>query len=87
MEQIMEDLLKRYLDRFQMECICRKCQDDVLALSLNRVKPKYVTKESGVSYVKAAYFDQLEITSLVIILAECAKMVSENPRCENRIKQ
>ncbi|MCD7034454.1 late competence development ComFB family protein [Metabacillus sp. GX 13764] len=82
MEQIMADLLDTHLKSLQMNCTCEKCQSDVLALALNRTTPRYVTERAGTTYVKAAFIDKQEATSLIIILAECAKLVSDNPLCE-----
>lgn len=83
MEKIMEELLEEYLDRLQMNCTCDVCKSDVLALVLNKVRPRYVTEPSKVAYIKAQYVDKQELTSLIVKLAECAKIVSEQPFCQN----
>ncbi|WP_407638518.1 late competence development ComFB family protein [Bacillus alveayuensis] len=82
MEKIMKDLLDEYLDRFQMRCTCEKCKTDLLALVLNKVPPYYVTDQNKIPYIKAKFADKQELTSLIVKLAECAKIISERPLCE-----
>ncbi len=42
-EIILKELLDRYMPKLHMKCTCRVCKNDVLALSLNRAEPAYVT--------------------------------------------
>jgi len=83
MEQIMRELLNEYIDRLGMNCTCQTCRDDVLALVLNKIPPRYVTDKEKIAYVKASYVDKQELTSLIVKLAECAKIVSDRPLCES----
>ncbi|HZH62638.1 MAG TPA: late competence development ComFB family protein [Metabacillus sp.] len=83
MERMMKELLEEYKHRLQLKCTCSTCLDDILALSLNKTTPRYVTNMEKVMYVKAELIDKQEITSLLVILAECAKIVSDNPQCDN----
>ncbi|WP_243290281.1 late competence development ComFB family protein [Bacillus sp. FJAT-47783] len=84
MEEIMEELLDEYLEQLHMKCTCDICKEDVLALVLNKVQPHYVTEPSKVAYIKAQYVNNQELTSLIVKLAECAKIVSEHPFCQNK---
>lgn len=86
MEKIIEDLFVEYENRLQMTCNCKSCKDDVLAMVLNKVPTKYVTNEEKITYVKASFVDKQAMTSLLVKLIECAKIVSENPRCETSKK-
>ena len=81
MEQIMSDLLFAYKQALQMSCTCDECLNDVLALVLNRVQPRYVTDDGKIAYVKAEFIDEQQMTTLIVKLAESAKMVSDMPRC------
>ncbi len=83
MELIMKDLLNEYKERLQLNCTCSTCLDDILALSLNKITPRYVTNSDKVMYIKAEFIDKQEMTSLLVKLAECAKIVSDNPMCAN----
>ncbi|MGG3804428.1 late competence development ComFB family protein [Metabacillus fastidiosus] len=82
MEKIMRDLFSEYEHKLQMKCTCESCKEDVLAMVLNKVPPKYVTNEEKVMYIKASYVDKQEMTTLLVKLIECAKLVSDNPYCK-----
>ncbi|PLR67971.1 late competence development ComFB family protein [Bacillus sp. UMB0893] len=86
MERIMIDLLDEYKSALQMNCTCDECLNDVLALVLNRIQPRYVTNPDKVAYVKAEFVDKQQMTTLIVKLAECAKIVSDVPRCENYVR-
>ncbi|WP_412059733.1 late competence development ComFB family protein [Metabacillus idriensis] len=86
MERIMIDLLDEYKSALQMNCTCDECLNDVLALVLNRIQPRYVTNQNKVAYVKAEFVDKQQMTTLIVKLAECAKIVSDMPRCENYVR-
>lgn len=83
MERIMKDLLDEYKNRLQLTCTCDECLDDILALTLNKTQPHYVTNEDKIMYIKAQFIDKQEMTSLLVKLAECAKLVSDKPLCKN----
>lgn len=83
LEIILKQLLDEYIDQFHMSCTCERCRNDVLALALNKVQPHYVTDVEKIAYVKAEFFDRQQMTTLLVCLAECAKVVSENPKCGN----
>ncbi|MCM3162351.1 MULTISPECIES: late competence development ComFB family protein [Bacillaceae] len=84
MERIMKELLDEYKHGLHIKCTCSECMDDILALSLNQTKPRYVTNMDKVMYVKAEFVDKQAMTSLLVKLAECAKIVSDKPLCESQ---
>ncbi|MRX72181.1 competence protein ComFB [Bacillus lacus] len=81
MEQIMIDLFDEYRDRLGMKCTCSRCQSDVLALALNKTPPRYISQQDKAAYVKAEFVDKQEMTTLLVKLAECSKIVSDQPYC------
>jgi competence protein ComFB len=83
MERIIKDLLDEYKNGLHLNCTCDACLNDILALTLNKTTPRYVTKEENITYIKANYVDKQELTSLLVKLAECAKIVSNKPICHN----
>lgn len=66
MERIMKDLLNEYKHHLQLKCTCNKCLEDILALTLNKTQPRYVTKAEKNMYVKAEFVDKQEMTSLIV---------------------
>ncbi|ASB87170.1 late competence development ComFB family protein [Bacillus sonorensis] len=85
-EAVMEELFNQYIDQLNMSCLCSRCKEDVLALALNAVKPKYVTDKSKLAYIKAELVDKQKNTSMLVTLAEAARRVNENPHCEQHKK-
>ncbi|UYO35318.1 late competence development ComFB family protein [Bacillus zhangzhouensis] len=73
---LLKEILYQYLNQLNMICHCEKCMEDVLAISMNQVKPQYITDIDQISYSKF---------EMVIILTEAASKVSTFPRCENRL--
>ena len=58
--------------------------EDVLAISLNQVKPQYITDSDKISYSKSEMVDKQKNTAMLVILTEAASKVTTFPRCENR---
>lgn len=52
MEALTEKTLDRVLESSNGICRCRRCLTDVIALTLNRLWPRYVTSESGRRFVQ-----------------------------------
>ncbi|MCI4167747.1 late competence development ComFB family protein [Bacillus spizizenii] len=86
-EIVMKELLDRYMDQLHMICTCQVCKNDVLALSLNKVRPSYVTDLQKIAYTKAELVDKQKNTAMLVILAESAAMVSESPSDLCQMKQ
>lgn len=85
-ESVLEELFDQYIDQLHMSCLCQRCREDVLALALNSVKPQYVTDRTKLAYIKAELVDKQKNTSMLVTLAEAARIVNENPHCEYRKK-
>lgn len=78
-ETMVQELLPRIIDEADM-CDCIRCKTDVLAISLNNVKPRYVVSEKGELYTK---LDTLEAQNEADVVKEMAKacyIVKNNPR-------
>ncbi|MFJ5672329.1 late competence development ComFB family protein [Bacillus safensis] len=80
-----EILLKEILNQLNMICHCEKCMEDVLAISLNQVKPQYITDIDKISYSKSEMVDKQKNTAMLVILTEVASKVSAFLRRENRL--
>ncbi|HEY9582240.1 MAG TPA: late competence development ComFB family protein [Savagea sp.] len=82
MEEVVEEVLKRYQKQLKLCCECSHCTKDVKALALNDLKPKYVTNPDHSVYVRAVLEgDPQEVTKLLSVVTRAASKVSENPRC------
>ena len=61
-------------------CRCSKCKHDVLALTLNNVKPKYVVTQKGALISKTDYMSRTMQTNLLAEIARAARIVKDHPR-------
>lgn len=84
-EILLKEILNQYLNQLNMICHCEKCMEDVLAISLNQVKPQYITDIDKISYSKSEMVDKQKNTAMLVILTEATSKVSAFPRCENRL--
>lgn len=79
---VMEEMVARELDKCIDSlglCRCRQCRKDVLSLSLNRLKPRYVSTEKG---KLLSCLDQMSydcVPEMLRALTESAEIVKRNP--------
>lgn len=79
-EIIVSSLLNKILEDYKDICKCEKCINDMLALSLNNVKPHYVTSDSGAVYAKVAFqVNPQELATLTCTVMQAIEKVSSNP--------
>lgn len=69
-EILLKEILNQYLNQLNMICHCEKCMEDVLAISLNQVKPQYITDIDKISYSKSEMVDKQKNTAMLVILTE-----------------
>lgn len=80
---VMEELIQTEIDNnidVLGICPCPKCRTDLLTITLNNVKPKYVNTEKGKAITKAGRLASMD--SRISLLAEItryAKLVADNP--------
>jgi competence protein ComFB len=83
MEDVVHEVLVNYQDQFQLSCECNRCFDDIMAISLNNLPPRYITKEAYIPYVRAPYTaDRQGVTTVLMTVTKAAGIVSDNPRCK-----
>ena len=78
MEEIMEKELDKCIDSLGI-CKCAKCRRDVLTLSLNKIRPRYVSSEKGrlLAVVDQMSYDY--IPEMLRAITESAEIVKKNP--------
>ncbi len=78
MEEIMEKELDKCIDSLGI-CQCAKCRRDVLTLSLNKIRPRYVSSEKGrlLAVVDQMSYDY--IPEMLRAITESAEIVKKNP--------
>ncbi len=84
MEDVIKDVITQYQDQLQLNCRCDKCLDDIQALALNEIKPRYITKKEYGPVVRAEHeTDRQGATSILSTVVRAASIVSATPRCSS----
>lgn len=80
MEDLIYEEIEKNIDSLGI-CPCPKCRKDLLTLTLNHVKPKYVSTETGNAAIKAAQMASInEQIHLLTEITYCAQQIKNNPR-------
>ena len=85
MEELVFEKLEQYMSMSGC-CTCDGCKQDVAAIVLNNLPPKYVVTEKGALITKAGILKpQFEIDLMAKVVEAC-KVVSASPRhCSKKI--
>ncbi len=79
----MEDIVLPYVDSMMEAdggCCCEHCKADVMALTLNRLPPRYVVSEKGRMIVKLDTYESQFHTDIITALSEAIRLVRSHPR-------
>jgi len=78
-KRALPEVLKDYVKNHPETCTCQKCQEDILALTLNQLPPHYVATDEGTIFTKVS-FDQIGGKAQVVAaITNAIKRVAENP--------
>jgi len=82
MEDMVDLVLPRLLveDAYKNKCTCEQCINDIKAIALNDLKPRYVATETGSVLSKANTFTVQFDTDVTKALVEAIEKVSRLPR-------
>lgn len=79
MEDLIQSAIDQNIDMLEI-CPCPNCRKDLLTLTLNNVKPKYVSTEKGEAFIRAGRLASMnDRLSLLAEITRYAKLVGENP--------
>lgn len=82
MEDIVDLELPIVLARYTDICKCPKCVDDIKAIALNKLAPRYVVTSKGLVYTKINELVNQFEADVTIVIVIAIKIVSQNPRHE-----
>lgn len=82
MEEKVIDLTNRLMTEDQEFCTCERCKLDVMALSLNRIQPKYVVTDKGELYGRANLMTSQYDADIVKEVTKAIDIVRKNPNHE-----
>lgn len=79
MEDIVSQKLEEMLNSMDDCCKCEKCVTDMLAISLNRIQPKYVSTSAGTVLSKVDTLDVQTMVDMVTKIESAITLVKNNP--------
>ncbi len=78
-ESLTTELLPEVVRRMRV-CDCKNCTNDILALALNSLPPKYVTTDSGKQYKMLEMYRAQYETDVIAALTRACVRVKGSPR-------
>ncbi|SDM85152.1 competence protein ComFB [Paenibacillus sp. yr247] len=78
METIVINLFDEFQKNYEMKCICNKCKEDMLALVLNNIPPRYTSSEKGQLFIKGLYINPQLQSDVMRELMEAANIVEHH---------
>lgn len=86
LKNLMEEEVKRVVERLLKNrddiCICDRCKLDIIAITLNNIKPKYVVTEKGEVFARIDMLNYQYDADIAMEAMKAIKIVKENPNHE-----
>ncbi len=84
---VLESAVRSALDDFIAAgydgCTCDQCKSDIMAITLNQLRPQYSATQTGEAFIKAKLMsDQLKI-DILHEMANAVKIVQKNQHHRN----
>lgn len=79
MEHFVVNLMPDVIQNIDM-CDCEHCKMDVMAITLNNVKPKYIVTDKGELYAKLSSLQSQFQADVVTEITKACVTVASNPR-------
>ena len=78
MEVLVAEKVEKYVKLMGM-CTCQRCIDDLMALTLNHLPPKYVVMSEGDRIPKLTFYEGHYNSEITAQLMKACKVVSDRP--------
>ncbi|CCO07105.1 late competence development ComFB family protein [Desulforamulus hydrothermalis] len=79
-EQMLDDVLKKYAEKNPDTCTCPRCRLDVMAIALNNLPTRYVVTDEGGIYTKVAMEQVGGRAEIIAAILNAIQIVKNNPR-------
>ncbi|MGP1407079.1 late competence development ComFB family protein [Selenomonas sp.] len=80
MEEFVKHNLDTILRMYPDCCSCDKCREDIMALALNHLPPKYVSTDKGDLFARISSMDPVDKAFISQEIAKAIQIVHEVPR-------
>ncbi|MCM3711679.1 late competence development ComFB family protein [Sporosarcina luteola] len=88
MEEVVHNVLQQYENDLRLTCHCERCKDDIMAIALNEIKPRYIVNDKLNPVIRVEHVaDRQSATNILSTVVKAARIVSASPRCENAKKE
>lgn len=78
MQVLVEEKAPKYIKMFGL-CDCKRCLEDVIALALNHLPPKYVVMDQGERVPKLTFYEGKYSSDITAQLLKACSKVAERP--------
>ena len=79
LEDLVLEHVKLVIEAFDY-CTCERCINDITAIALNELPPKYVVTHEGEVYTKIEMLEQEYKVQLITAVTKAAERVNQAPR-------
>ena len=80
MEMVVDEQFPIVMQKFPGACCCKQCLSDIKAMTLNGLKPHYVSSERGNLFERINTSDMIIKVDVLRAMTEAAEKVTMNPR-------
>lgn len=82
MEIGVKNHIMEVLDEYPNLCKCQQCIDDITAIALNNLPPKYITRDTGEIHSNLYQMENQFSVDIIKEITKAIKIVSSNIRHE-----
>ncbi|MBD0378913.1 late competence development ComFB family protein [Paenibacillus sedimenti] len=87
-ETIVSNMYEEFQKSYELKCECEQCKEDILALVLNRIPPKYTSSDKGQLFIKSLYLNPQLQSDVMSELMRAALIVEHNQNhASDKVKQ
>lgn len=79
MEEFVLERLDRVLQGQHKMCTCQQCRDDITALALNFLPPRYIVTRKGEVYSRSKTLEQQFDIDVIAAITNAAIIVGKTP--------
>ncbi|WCN37401.1 late competence development ComFB family protein [Aneurinibacillus uraniidurans] len=79
MEELVLQILEEQWGHIEMPCKCDICKGDVYALTLNSLPPRYASKDLGLAFIKAEFFNKQSLANILCEITRATTLVAKHP--------
>ncbi|MEW9701425.1 late competence development ComFB family protein [Paenibacillus sp. SI8] len=77
-EAIVGNMFEEFRKSYDLKCDCDQCHEDIIAIVLNNIPPKYVSSQKGQLFVKSLYLNTQLQSDVMQELMRAALIVEHN---------